>query len=251
MRQRVFDLEDGDLESIIKIQNNDELGLLSKTINKMIKNIQSLLNQKQRLLSEVSHELMSPLTRIKLLIELFPEHKNKNRMEFEISNLKNIISNLLLSDKLDVPYSKLNLSKIRVSFLLDKLIAKLWDYENKITVVGSFPEIDVIIDVVKIELAVKNLIENAMKHSESKKLIQIPSKIKEGSLLITVQDFGVGIEDNLTKKITLPFFRGNNKSFGLGLGLSITKKIIVAHKGHLVIDSKINRGSKFTISLPL
>ena len=77
----------------------------------MIQNIKSLLNQKQQLLSEVSHELMSPLTRMQLLVELTPDHKNKYKIKNEIVGLRNIISNLLLSDKLDIPYSNLNLRK--------------------------------------------------------------------------------------------------------------------------------------------
>ena len=131
IRNRIINLEKGDLDSKIKVITNDELGSLTSTINKMIDNIKSLLTQKQQLLSEVSHELMSPLTRMQLLIELLPDHKNKLKLKSEIVGLRNMISNLLLSDKLDAPYSNLNKSNINFSHFLDKIIVKYFDPESR------------------------------------------------------------------------------------------------------------------------
>ena len=158
---------------------------------------------------------------------------------------------MLLSDRLDAPYSKLNLSKTKVSFFLDKLIAKIWDYENKIIVVGNFPAIEILIDAVKIELAIKNLIDNAIKHSNADKPIEISSSINNDTLFIIVQDFGCGIDVAFINKIMEPFFRTKNNNSGMGLGLSIAKKIITAHNCNLTVEIKINRGSKFSLSLPL
>ena len=84
IKERVFALEDGDLESEIPIIGDDELASLSAAINQMIRDIRYLLNQKQQLLLDVSHELRTPLARMQLLIEMLPEHKNIGRLKNEV-----------------------------------------------------------------------------------------------------------------------------------------------------------------------
>lgn len=88
MKNRILLLQKGDLDSSIPIIGEDELADLSNEINNMIQEIKELLNRKQLLLSEVSHELLSPLARIRLLTEMLPEHKNKDRLADEIQFLK-------------------------------------------------------------------------------------------------------------------------------------------------------------------
>ena len=81
IKERVFALEDGDLESEIQILgNDDELASLSRAVNEMIKDIRYLLNQKQQLLLDVSHEFRTPLARMQLLIEMLPKHKNIGKL---------------------------------------------------------------------------------------------------------------------------------------------------------------------------
>ncbi len=254
MRERVNALEEGDLDSSIPIISEDELGSLSETINEMINNIKSLLSQKQQLLSDVSHELMSPLTRMRLLIEMLPEHKNKTRINREIINLRNMISNLLLSDKLDIPYTNLELNKINISELIDKVIAKFPDTESRLNVIGKIPNVDLYIDEVKIELAIRNLIENAFKYGDPDKPIEVLSKQIGEVISISIHNYGNGIPEDEIDKLTEPFYRikdDKNKNIrGFGLGLSITRKVIDAHKGILKIDSSQAKGTTFTIQLP-
>ena len=253
IRNRIINLEKGDLDSKIKVITNDELGSLTSTINKMIDNIKSLLTQKQQLLSEVSHELMSPLTRMQLLIELLPDHKNKLKLKSEIVGLRNMISNLLLSDKLDAPYSNLNKSNINFSHFLDKIIVKYFDPESRIKVSGMFPNVLVNIDPIKVDIAIKNIIDNAFKYSFPKTSISISSNINNDFINILVHNFGEPISKENLNKIKTPFYRINKDSSvkGFGLGLAITNKILLAHNGALSIKSSKEEGSLFTLSLPL
>jgi len=100
MKQRVLDLEEGDLDSEIPIIGEDELASLSHALNKMIQNIRYLINQKQQLLLDVSHELRTPLARMQLLLEMLPGHKNIGKLKEEVILLEGMISNMLLSDRL-------------------------------------------------------------------------------------------------------------------------------------------------------
>ena len=253
IRNRIINLEKGDLDSKIKVITNDELGSLTSTINKMIDNIKFLLTQKQQLLSEVSHELMSPLTRMQLLIELLPDHKNKLKLKSEIVGLRNMISNLLLSDKLDAPYSNLNKSNVNFSHFLDKIIVKYFDPESRIKVSGMFPNTQINIDPIKVDIAIKNIIDNAFKYSFPETIISISSNINNDFIKILVHNFGEPISKENLNKIKTPFYRINKDSSvkGFGLGLAITNKILLAHNGALSIKSSKEEGSLFTLSLPL
>tara|TARA_B100000212_G_scaffold331918_1_gene299605 strand:- start:1606 stop:2355 length:750 start_codon:yes stop_codon:yes gene_type:complete len=248
-----MELEKGNLDSKIDVIRNDELGYLTRIINKMIQNIKSLLNQKQQLLSEVSHELMSPLTRMQLLVELTPDHKNKYKIKNEIVGLRNIISNLLLSDKLDIPYSNLNLEKTNFSHFLDKIIAKYPDSSNRIVVKNSFPKINLNIDALKINIAIKNIIDNAFKYSSKNSDVIIFSYIKQKHVIVSINNQGNIISAKDIEKIKDPFVRVNKDSSiqGFGLGLAIANKIVLAHNGKLEIVSNTNDGTTFSFYFPI
>jgi len=256
MKNRIILLQKGDLDSKIPIIGEDELADLSNELNKMINEIKGLLNRKQLLLSEVSHELLSPLARIRLLTEMLPEHRNKDRLDDEVKFLKGMVTNLLMSDRLSGPYANLELSTVNIDILIDRTIAMFPESNNKISVIGDIPENKILIDLTKTILALRNLIENAIKYGSIEKQIEISSNIENDKFIeIHVKDFGKGISPDNIDKITNPFFRIKNtntdKKSGFGMGLSITKKIIEAHSGQLLIISELNNFTKFTIRLPL
>jgi signal transduction histidine kinase len=254
MKRRVTALESGDLDSTIPIFGNDELADLSKTINKMILDIKLLLTNKQRLLADVSHELRSPLARMRLQVEMLPEHKNINRLKTEIAFLEGIISNLLLSDKLSTPYSNLDFKPCYIDELVDKSIAMFPDAQKRIVILGNIHRKRISVDSTKIILAIRNLIDNALKHSDTKEPVTVKCRIHKGRVEFIISDKGQGISKENILKIIEPFFRierQRKKVAGFGLGLSITKKIIEAHKGQLKISSELGVGSSFTILLPL
>ena len=255
MKQRVFALEDGDLESEIPIIGDDELASLSRAVNKMIKDIRYLLNQKQELLLDVSHELRTPLARMQLLLEMLPEHKNIGKLKNEVTLLEGMISNMLLSDRLSTPYQELDISQIKLSRIMDKVIEMFPNHSEIVEVKGKIPSIKLHVDELKITLAIRNLIDNAQKYASSKDKIQVYFSIEDDNLKINIKDFGPGISEQNIEKLTTPFYRiineGENKRPGFGLGLTICKKIIEAHRGTLLISSQIGKGSTFTLILPL
>lgn len=255
MKQRVFALEDGDLESEIPIIGDDELASLSRAVNKMIKDIRYLLNQKQELLLDVSHELRTPLARMQLLLEMLPEHKNIGKLKNEVTLLEGMISNMLLSDRLSTPYQELDISQIKLSRIMDKVIEMFPNHSQIVEVKGKIPSIKLHVDELKITLAIRNLIDNAQKYASSKDKIQVYFSIEDDNLKINIKDFGPGISEQNIEKLTTPFYRiineGENKRPGFGLGLTICKKIIEAHRGTLLISSQIGKGSTFTLILPL
>ena len=251
MKNRIKDLENGDLESKIDIYGTDELADLSISINDLIKQIKFLVNQKHQLLLEVSHELRSPLARMSLLLEMLPQHKNNHKIKTEVIHLENMISNLLLSDKLSIPYTELNTQSISIEKIISKTLELLPTDIDKIEIQENLPEIFIAIDVTKFAVALRNLIENALKYGKNQAYISY-QKNKE-YILIQVSDNGDGISEEDIDKIMEPFYRSAKISDtirGFGLGLTITKKIINAHKGFLTVSNSRDKGAIFTIQLP-
>ena len=187
---------------------------------------------------------------------MLPEHKNKDRLADEIKFLKGMVTNLLMSDRLSGPYTNLELSTINFEDLLNKTISMFPESKNKIKVIGETPKNIITLDSTKFTLALRNLIENAIKYGSEEKQIEIFVNITEGKFIeIHIKDYGKGISKENIKKITNPFIRIKNKNSdkksGFGMGLSITKKIIEAHNGQLLIQSEINKFTQFTIKLPI
>ena len=129
------------------------------------------------------------------------------------------------------------------------------DQDEMIEIIGAIPQVELNVDELKITLAIRNLVDNAQKYAFSGDKIQISFMIDSDKLVINVKDFGAGISAENIEKLTTPFYRiikeGENKRPGFGLGLTICKKIIEAHKGTLSINSKIGEGSIFSLMLPL
>ena len=253
MKQRVYEFENGDLDSTIPISGQDELASLAKSVNKMTENIKILLNQKQMLLLDVSHELRTPLARMQLLVAMIPEHKNTIKLKEEIVLLEGIISNLLLSDKLSTPYTDLQLSNISMPRLMDKVKEMFPDNDNKIKIITEIPNVTLEVDELKMMLAIRNLLDNALKYSEynNEKQCEIYFKTNNNILSISIKDFGRGIKKNEIPKLTDPFYRVEKEKNvkGFGIGLTIVKKVIEAHNGKLIIESEYGKGSVFTLQI--
>ena len=215
----------------------------------MIDEINLLLENKHQLLLEVSHELRSPLARMQLLIELIPEHKNTIKIREEVNFLESMIDNLLLSDRLSMPYSKLDKEKIYINEMVLKVVDLFPLEKNKIIVDKLTNDIKINVDITKFIIAIRNLIDNALKYNNNKNIF-IKIENSEG-LKINIIDQGPGIEKQSINKIVQPFYQGEKtvSTKGFGLGLTICKKIVEAHKGKLIIKSKLNFGSEFIIYL--
>ena len=253
MNERIDKLRDGDMQSEIMIVSNDELAELSKSINKMIKDIKMLLSQKQQLLLDVSHELRSPLARMRLLVELMPTHENKNSMIDEIIFLEGMISNLLFSDKLSLPYSNLEYSQFTISNLLITTIDLINEDLNKFDIKNDIPDLKIIADKTKLIIALRNLIDNAIKYGDAKEPIKIYIRKKKECCIINITNSGYKLNQEEINNLFTPFYRSKrvkNNTPGFGLGLTICKKIIEAHSGKLILLTNINE-IQFSIEIPI
>ena len=209
------------------------------------------------MLLDVSHELKTPLTRLKfILANMDIEDANKEQLNKEINALKDMISNMLLSDKLSTPYIEdLNRANIEIQDIIKDTCAMFYKIEEKMVIENMVASQMIYVDKYRICLALKNLIDNALKYSDNKKLIKLIVSDDARFVRLGVQDFGKGMRAEQIKKIVKPLYRGRvakeKSRGGFGLGLAIAKKIIEAHNGQLKIQSTIGQGSNFTLLIPV
>ena len=164
IEKRIKALEKGDYSSKIKGPfSEDELGSLSANLNHLIGEIKKLLNQKERLLSDVSHELRTPLAKIRLLVAMIPDHEKIKEVDKQVKIIDSLITNILLSDKMSSPYSNLTLKKITLVELIKEAVEMTFVKNFNISFL-IHEKTAVEIDVIKMSIAIKNLLENAYKY---------------------------------------------------------------------------------------
>ena len=221
-----------------------------------------LENIKREFVANVSHELRTPLTAIKGFLEGVEEGKPfpENHLGIIRRNTDRLIAmveDLLSLSELENNYLKLH----KESFDLASLIYQIIDVfsaqadEKGIDIIKNVPDsLFIWADIFKIEAILFNLLSNAIKYTEKGKIIII-LKEKKKWIVLTISDSGIGIPEEAHEKIFERFYVVNKsrsrKSGGTGLGLSIVKHIVRLHDGRIEVKSKKNKGSEFTLYLPV
>ena len=214
---------------------------------------------KKDFISNVSHELKTPLTAIKGFVETMEEDaegENKQYLQIverQTQRLINIVQDLLLLSKLESPETKLQRKDVNANALVDSLFdmfaPKAAEKELKLKKEIE-PDIFIYVDEFMFEQVLINLIENAITHTD-KGSITISVKKKKSHTILTVADTGKGIPHEYQKRIFERFYtveQSHSRTItGTGLGLSIVKHIVGLHKGEIHIESTINKETVFTI----
>jgi signal transduction histidine kinase len=232
------------------------------------KRLEELSALKSEFVSSVSHELRTPLTSIQMFAETLLTRKvktPKKRDEYlriiqgESERLTRLINNVLDFAKIERGIKQYTLKPTNVKTVLEGVLKSLgYQFEERGFHVTSrlpkgLPLVDADQDAV--EEAVINLLSNAMKYSGKGRRIQVTMKAEKGSIAITVKDQGIGIPEAELPNIFEKFYRareGTAKySAGAGLGLALVKHIMDAHGGEVKVQSKMGKGSSFTLLFPI
>ncbi|MDQ3022563.1 MAG: HAMP domain-containing histidine kinase [Bacteroidota bacterium] len=201
---------------------------------------------------DVSHELRSPLTRIKLANEFVDDEKIKNKIRDDIKEMESMITQLLGTYRMDSVHEKLNIEKADIVKLIKNVVSKF--NHASVKVESDFVKKEISLDKEKIETVLSNILDNAIKYSNDKpveiKIYENPADKNETS--VSIKDRGKGIEESETDKIFEPFYRvdksRDKKISGYGLGLSIVKKILDRHNFDIEIRSVPAKGTEFIIN---
>lgn len=243
----------GDFSHYIEVSSKSEFKDLADAFNNMTKKIQEMINQKQRLIADVSHELRSPLTRMRLGLEILSKDplgrvKYIDKSITEIESLNSMIESILEISKLELDNKVLNLEVTELKSFLEEQINKnqiLFDeHRIKINIVNSEKPYKVFIDKNLFERAISNIFSNVVKYSPKNSFVQIILDKNDKNILISIKDKGLGVKEDELEKIFETFYRTDDsrsrKTGGTGLGLSIVKKIIESHSGKVWASLPIN-----------
>ena len=260
-------VSEGNEKEIFPINNYMEIQKLSTAYNEMINRLQVVENSRQEFVSNVSHELKTPLTSMKVLadslldqedasIEIYREFLSDITAEIDRENA--IITDLLSMVKLDKATPDLNIERVDVNESLERILKRLRPIAEQRQVelrLESFRPIMAEIDEVKVTLAISNLVENAIKYNHVGGWVDISLNGDFRYFYITVADSGIGIPEEEQGHIFERFYRvdksHSNENHGTGLGLSIARNVVIMHRGSIKVHSKEGEGSAFTVRIPL
>ena len=219
---------------------------------------------KKDFVSNVSHELKTPIAVLKGVIEtLEAEEDEKNKRKFlsmalkRINQMDSLVNDLLILARLEAQEYKV----IKTEIYLKRLVNHIFEdisyiaKEKSVKLINNVPEnLKIYGDENKLSILLKNLVENAVKYNKEKGLVEVNGYKDREYTVIEVKDTGIGIPSKSLPLIFERFYRvdkSRSRSVGgTGLGLSIVKHITEAHNGKIEVESKVNKGTKFKIYIP-
>ena len=233
----------------------------------MLERMKKLDDSRQEFVSNVSHELKTPITSIKVLADslmMQEEVPNEIYKEFfgdivnEIDRENDIITDLLALVRLDKKSNNLNIVQININELVEIILKRLRPIAAKRNielVLESFRPILAEVDELKITSAISNLVENAIKYNVMDGWVRVTLNADHKYFYIKVADSGIGIPEESQEMVFERFYRVDKtrarETGGTGLGLAITKNIIMLHNGAIKVYSKEGEGTTFTVRIPL
>lgn len=265
--QYIERITDGFLGEKVSMKSYAEVEDVVDSINHMTTKLETLESSRQEFVSNVSHELKTPITSIKVLAdsllqqedapaELYREFLTDITDEIEREN--KIITDLLSLVKLDKTSGELNIETIKINELLEQILRRIKPIAAKRNielVFESYRSVLAEVDEVKLSLAVNNLIENAVKYNFDNGWVRVSLNADHKFFYIKVSDSGVGIPEDEQENVFERFYRvdkaRSRETGGTGLGLSITRNAILMHRGAIKVYSKEKEGTTFTVRIPL
>jgi signal transduction histidine kinase len=259
----------GKLDARAAWSSRDELGDVSRAFDEMAERVTSLLRAERELLANVSHELRTPLARVRMALALASEgNADQARESFvdiseDIDELERLVSDILTAARLDLGSSvaagipPLRREKIDPAELLAHAASRFRaahpDRELRVDATASLPPVEG--DPVLLRRAIDNLLENAHVYSDgAADPVALIARERELGLEIEIVDRGIGIAPADLARVFTPFFRADRSrtraTGGLGLGLTLTKRIVDAHGGRLELTSAPGDGTTARVWLP-
>ncbi|NOR19934.1 MAG: HAMP domain-containing protein [Xanthomonadales bacterium] len=255
LRSGVDAVSTGDISIKVPVVRNDEIGKVARAFNQMTDRVQQMMDDRERLLADVSHELRSPLARIKVALELLPEGDKRNSIAQDIREMESLTTALLEREQVRARVGNQDRSE---SINLIALVGEIVD-EFKDTAPGvelNVPPHNIELDgeAALIRVLIHNLVDNAVKFSlPDSGPVEISLQQSAEETRIIVKDDGPGIPKNKVDDIFEPFVKLNparGHRSGYGLGLNLCQRIVQAKGGAIQIKSSGGRGTQVSVSFP-
>ena len=267
LTKSITDVQDGYEADFISVHSYSETDTISNACDEMLRRLQTLDESRQEFVSNVSHELKTPLTSMKVLadsligqedtpVELYREFMSDIGAEIDREN--KIINDLLSLVKMDKAAGNINIESVNINELLERIMKRLKPIaqrQNVELVMESFRPVVAEVDEVKLTLALSNLIENGIKYNNAEGWVHVTLNADHQNFFVTVEDNGIGIPKEAQTHIFERFYRVDKSHSreigGTGLGLAIARNAIIMHRGAIKVHSLEGEGTTFTVRIPL
>lgn len=266
----IEDIKTGYSEYNLEINDCTETRRICEDINSMLSSMKVMDDSRQEFVSNVSHELKTPLTSMKVLADsinsMGDEAPKELYQEFmgditnEIERETKIINDLLSLVKMDKSSADLNIESVNINELIEQILKRLQPIAEKQqveVVLESFRPVTAEVDEVKLSLAITNLVENAIKYNKNdgEGWVHVSLNADHQYFYLKVEDSGMGIPEESLEHIYERFYRVDKSHSreigGTGLGLAITRNSILMHRGAIKVHSMLGEGTTFDVRVPL
>lgn len=263
----INEISQGDMSVKLNMHGFSEISSISDSFNQMIDVIRNQDTARQEFVSNVSHELKTPIASMKVLADSLLSQEGMPEeiyREFlgditnEIERMTKIINDLLSMVKMDKNTSQVEVVNTSINDLLEQLLKRLRPIaaERNIELIyESYRPVMADIDETKMSIALNNLIENAIKYNYDDGWVRVTLNADHKFFYVTVQDSGVGIPEDVQDNVFERFYRvdkaRSRDTGGTGLGLSLTRSAVLLHRGSIKLYSKEKEGTTFTVRIPL
>ena len=244
----------GDFSRPIALRRRDELGELAMQINRMAGNLHGMLDAKRALLLAISHELRSPLTRARLNAELVPEGPERDALLHDLAEMRDLISDLLESERLATGHAALQTDPSDLNALVTETVATQFvGREVHTNLMPALPSLA--LDRVRIKLLLRNLLDNALRHSAGAATPpEVSTTLDAGFVRLRVRDRGPGVPEEQLALLAQAFYRPDSArqraTGGVGLGLYLCRLVAQAHGGQMAMRNA-TPGLEVDITLPV
>ena len=251
----VQSLSAGHLDLRLSTSRPDELGTLLNSFAAMVGRIREMLASRDQLLLDVSHELRSPLTRIKLSLEMMAPCAEKAEIAADIHGMEIMITELLETERLKSAHGRLDLEQFDLMALLSALEDEWADKPPGLTIEAG-EGILVVADWNRMRLLLSNLLANGLKYADAQGgPVRLKAGRVGGRLRIAVENQGPEVPEAELPLVFEPFYRVDKSrtqaTGGYGLGLSLARRIAEAHGGTLILENIPGQGVRSVLELPL
>ncbi|HIZ12571.1 MAG TPA: HAMP domain-containing protein [Candidatus Mediterraneibacter stercorigallinarum] len=263
----IENVTEGYSDDVLHVDTFTETRQLSEAFNKMLGRLKMLDESREEFVSNVSHELKTPMTSMKVLADSLLEQDNvpvEMYQEFmqdiakEIDRENQIITDLLSLVKMDRSGQTMNIQTMNINDLLEQILKRLKpiaEKKNVEMVMESFRPVNAEIDETKFTLAVSNLVENAIKYNRENGWVHVSLNADHKYFYVKVEDSGIGIPEQDQAHIFERFYRVDKSHSreigGTGLGLAIARNAVLVHRGSIKVYSNEGEGTTFTVRIPL
>ena len=255
LKESVEKVSAGDLSTRVPVVRMDEVGQVARAFNHMTGRVEQMLNDHDRLMADVSHELRSPLARIKLALEMLPEGDKREQIATDIREMEALTSALLERERIKNRAARPDHAAFDVVAMTRTIIDSFEGRAPSVVLAESPDALQIKADEALMKVLLQNLVDNAVKFSlDDSGPVEVRLVQGEESVTVSIDDDGRGIPEDMADRVLEPFVkldpsRGHHS--GYGLGLNLCQRIAQAHDGSIEVQPREPRGTSVIVELPL